>query len=129
MWIQLRCNVSSMVVHGLIGANTMELFVFKKWYLHKLGTWEYAWIMWIISNWLLIIGGLSTCLHVNLFGIHPISMFSNWWQWTIETLIRFYTIISMLSFPKFMPRVHYFVPLHMCIQVCQKVSNGGWCYT
>jgi hypothetical protein len=29
-------------------------------------------------------------------------------------VIRFYTIINMLSFTKVMPRAHYFVPLHMC---------------
>lgn len=103
-------------------------FLLKKtWYLHELGTWAYAWIMWIIWNWLLISVGLSTCLHVNLLGIHSMSMFSNWWQWTIEVCSYwFYTIINMLSFTKFMPRVHYYVPLHMCTLVCQKVNSDGW---
>ncbi len=65
----------------------------KTWYLHKLGTWAYAWIMWIIWNWLLISRGLSTCLHINLLGIHPISMFSNWWQWTIEVCSYGFTLL------------------------------------
>jgi hypothetical protein len=32
-------------------------------------------------------------------------------------------------FTELMPGVHYFVLLHMCVQVCQKVSNDGWSHT
>ncbi len=35
----------------------------------------------------------------------------------------------MLSLTELMPKVHCFVPLHMCIQVCQKDNSDGWCYT
>ncbi len=65
----------------------------------------------IVDNWTFIY--LPTCQpfwhssHVHVFKLMEMNHRG--------LLIRFYTIISMLSFSKFMPRVHYFVPLHMCI--------------
>jgi hypothetical protein len=76
-----------------LGQILWKIVLKKTWYLHKLETWAYAWIMWIIWNWLLISGGLSICLCVNLLCIHPMSMFSNWWQWTIEVCSYGFTLL------------------------------------